>query len=79
MPNRLASAMRRLSMTEMKSRNESVMSVKSSTKSSAVAGVDAKLERIHQYNIDARKVLESNKKQYHNHVRNRLDPLMERD
>lgn len=79
MPSRLARAMRHSSMTDMKSRNESMISVKSSTKSSVVQGFDAKLERIHQYNIDARTVLEDNKKQYHNHVRNRLDPLMERD
>ena len=66
-------------MTDMKSRNTSMISVKSSVKSTVAQGYDAKLERIHQYNIDARKVLEDRKKEYHNVVRDRLDPLVERD
>ena len=37
------------------------------------------MKRIHQYNIDARKVLEDNKKMYHNEVRAKLDPLVDRD
>lgn len=67
------------STQDMKTRNLSVMSARSSQKSSIAEHADIKLKRIHQYNIDARKVLEDNKKQYHDEIRNRLDPLVERD
>lgn len=59
--------------------NERNLSLMSAKNSSVLTLVDEKLERIHQYNIDARKVLDINKKVYNSQVRQKLETLVERD